>query len=93
MSLADGLIGGKKSITSSNTAEALTTTSTVTSSGVIVKASAANTHVLYVGSSSVNNEWLELEKKEWVAVDIADPSKIYVYGTSGDSVRWLAATP
>jgi hypothetical protein len=92
MALAESIVGGKKELAASNTAEALTTTSRIIT-GLIIKASSANTHPVYVGSSEVNANWPYLEAKEWLSFNVADPSKFYVYGTMADSVTWMALVP
>jgi hypothetical protein len=89
---ADSIVEGHKTLAASNTAEKLSTEAQVLT-GLIVKAKATNTELIRIGGSGVGAESVYLEKKEWLAFDLLDPTKVYVYGHENDTVYWMGLAP
>jgi len=78
------------------TALALSSTS-IPCQGLIVKARAANTATIYVGKSDVTADTTNatggypLEPGESVGVPCSNVNTVFIRGTSGDGVAWLAS--
>tara|TARA_R110000824_G_scaffold46671_1_gene133740 strand:+ start:3345 stop:4241 length:897 start_codon:yes stop_codon:yes gene_type:complete len=80
---------------SSSVAVQLNASSTVLTSGVLVKALAGNAAVLYVGASNVavssTNMGIELSAKESVFIEIDNLNKVYIIAAATGSVTYLAS--
>ncbi len=85
MAEAENLISFSKTIAITSTAEPITTTSLVVT-GVAVKALTTNVAVVRIGPSTVGATSYALEQGEVIGFDLIDPSKIFIFGTSGDQV-------
>ena len=78
------------------TAEALSAAS-IPCSGVLVKAASTNTGTIYVGKSDVTTDFADstggypLEPGESVGVPCLNVDDVYIRGTTGDKVAWLAS--
>lgn len=86
--------GSKSAI--STAAVQITSTSTATTKGVLVKAANANSGTIYVGNSDVTRgttdatDGFELSAGESVVVMVDNANKVYVIGSaSGQKVFWL----
>lgn len=86
--------GAKSSI--STTAVQITTVSTSTTKGVLVKAANANTGIIYVGNADVTRgtadltDGMEIAAGEGTTVLVDNANKVYVIGSaSGQKVFWL----
>lgn len=80
-------VSGTKTIAQTNTAEKLSTNSRVVSAvSVRVRSS---TGAVRIGDSTVSaSAWTISDAP--VAFDVVDLSAVYVFGTAGDVVEWLA---
>ena len=89
------LENGNRQLTAS-TALQLSTTSQPCN-GVLVKARPANAATIYVGKSDVTAGTTEatggwpLEPGESVGVPCRDLNEVYIRGTSGDGIAWMAS--
>jgi hypothetical protein len=79
-----------------STAEQITTTSTPCQ-GVLVKAAPTNAGAIYVGKSDVTTDYADttggfpLEPGESVGVPCRNANEVYIRGTTGDKVAWIAS--
>lgn len=82
---------GKKTVTASGTAEALSTS--FSCSQVTIKALAANTNNIYVGNSAVETtDGYVLDAGEEVTVLIDDLSKVFIDAdTNGEGVTFISS--
>lgn len=77
-------------------AEALAAAS-IPCQGCIVKAASSNVGTIYVGKSDVTTDFADstggypLEPGESVGVPCRDVTEVYIRGTSGDKVAWIAS--
>lgn len=77
-------------------AEALSSSS-IPCQGVLVKAASTNLATIYVGKSDVTTDFADatggypLEPGESVGVPCRNVNTVYVRGTTGDKVAWLAS--
>lgn len=86
------VVNGKKSVSVTNTAVALSSSSNPVKNGIVIRALTANTGTVYIGSSSVtSSNGHELAAGESTSVAISDVNFVYVNGTSGDGVSFLGA--
>lgn len=90
-----GLENGNMQLTGA-TALAISSTS-IPCQGVIVKARSANTATIYVGKSDVTADTTNttggypLEPGESVGVPCRNTNEVFIRGTSGDGVAWIAS--
>lgn len=89
-SLPSTIVSGQKAVTTAGTAEALGTSTTLTS-GVRIKANSDNTGVIYVGASDVDSTTgFVLAAGEELFVEIADLADVFIdAGTSADGVSYI----
>lgn len=78
------------------TAEALSSSS-IPCQGVLVKAAPTNAGTIYVGKSDVTTDYADatggfpLDPGESVGVPCRDVNQVFIRGTSGDKVAWIAS--
>ena len=81
--------GNTVTVATPGTAVQLDTASQSVSSCAI-KASTTNTGNIYIGDSTVSNQWWFLDAGEGLELDIQDPSEIYIDAdTADDKVRYV----
>lgn len=83
---------GQKAVTTSGTEVQLVASSTPCSS-LVVKALAANTGKIYVGSNSsvTTSNGFELNAQESVSLDVDNVQDVYIdAGVNGEGVSWIA---
>lgn len=89
--MATAITTGQKTVAVTNTALQITTTATQASNGVVVHALGGNSTTIVVGTSGVTTSTgLVLAAGDAVTIGATDVSTIYINGTSGDGVSWLA---
>lgn len=80
--------GGTKNVTTAGTAEALATTTTVSS--CLLRARSTNTGNVYVGDSSVDSTWPYLRARDTFTADIGDPAEVFLdVDTNGEGVTYV----
>ena len=92
------VFNGHTAVASAGTAVTLVASQAI-KSGVTVKALSANTGLIFVGKSTVENvsgaigvRGIELNAKESVFIEIDDINKVYVdAAVSGEGVGWVAS--
>lgn len=86
---------GQKAVAVTGTAIKLSDVNGLTN-GAIVKADSANAAPIVIGGSSITNtvdgtgNGFVLVAGESISVPVADLSNIFINGTSGDHVYWIA---
>lgn len=90
ISLPETLIHGHKTVTTAGTEVALTTSKSL-KSGVMIKALAANTGIIYVGLNPVTSSTgFELSAGESVFLEIHNSSLIYIDASvNGEGVSYI----
>jgi hypothetical protein len=89
--MATATTNGQKLVAVTNTAIKLTANPTQASNGVVIHALAGNSTTIVVGNSGVTtSNGLVLAAGDAVTVGAGDVSSIYINGTAGDGVSWLA---
>lgn len=85
-------VNGHKTIAVTNTAVAIVTSSTPVKNGVIIQALSGNGASVWVGSSSVtSSNGFELQAGQATSMAVSDLQTVYVNGTSGDGICYIAS--
>ena len=92
MAEAQTLLSGIKTITATNTAQQLTTTSQIIT-GMVVRANKANAANVFIGPSTVAGTSYALEAGESLQFDVIDPARVYVYGKENDTLSFFGLIP
>tara|TARA_Y100001973_G_scaffold100037_1_gene160280 strand:- start:46 stop:762 length:717 start_codon:yes stop_codon:yes gene_type:complete len=92
VTLPTTVVHGKKTVTTAGTEVALASTATL-KSGVTIKALSGNTGLIYVGINPVTSaDGFELNAKESVFVEVADPATIYIdSAVNGEGVTYIGS--
>jgi hypothetical protein len=83
---------GTTELAATNTAQQLTTESTIMT-GLLVRAEKANGAVVRIGGSEVGASSYPLEAGESLAFDITDPTRVWLYGKEHDKVSYIELRP
>lgn len=89
------LKSGNKAIATTGTAVALSTAKQLVN-GVLISAPAGNSGIIYVGDSNVTNtagasgNGYGLPAGKDLPLPMVDLSQVYINGTAGDYVTWVA---
>lgn len=91
MSDALTIDSGTKTISVTNTAERLAGTQVI--SGLFIKAATTNAAVVRLRDATVSAASFPLSPGEGISLDVVERANVYVRGTAGDVLYWIATLP
>jgi len=91
ITIGAGVLTGQTSIAVTNTAVQMSTNTSQLKNGVIVQALSGNSDSIYIGASGVTTSTgFELQAGQATSLATDKLSNIYVNGTSGDGICYIA---